>query len=36
MTSLAVATMIVICGLVWGGLACLIVYAARSEGRKKR
>ena len=36
MTPLAVATMIVICGVVWGGLVTLIVYAARSESRKKR
>ena len=36
MTTLAVATMIVICGLVWGGLVTLIVFAAKSEGRKKR
>ncbi len=36
MTSLAITTMIVICGLVWGGLVTLIVFAVRSEARKQR
>ncbi len=36
MTPLAVTTMIVICGLVWGGLVGLIVFAVRSESRKQR
>lgn len=36
MTPLAIGTMIVICGIVWGGLLALIVYAVRSEGRKGR
>lgn len=35
MTSLAMGTMIVICGIVWGGLLVLIVHAVRSEGSKK-
>ena len=36
MTSMAIVTMIVVCGVVWGGLATLIVFAVRSEGRKAR
>lgn len=36
MTPLAIGTMIVICGIVWGGLLVLIVYAVWSEGRKGR
>lgn len=36
MTWLAIWTMIVICGVVWGGLAALVVYAVVSEGRKGR
>ena len=36
MTSLAIGTMIVICGFVWGGLVALLVFAVRSEGRKLR
>lgn len=36
MTPLAIGTMIVICGVVWGGLAALITVAAVSEGRKRR
>ena len=35
MSGTAIATMIVICGLVWGGLASLVVYAFRRESRKK-
>lgn len=35
MTPLAIATMIVICGVVWGGLAALVVFAVVSEGRKR-
>ena len=36
MSSLAIGTMIVICGVVWGGLVTLLVYAVRSEGKKLR
>lgn len=36
MTSLTVITMIVICGVVWGGLALLLVHAARSEAKRDR
>lgn len=36
MTPLAIGTMIVICGFVWGGLAALVAFAAVSEGRKRR
>lgn len=32
----AVVTMIVICGLVWGGFVLLLVRAVRSEGAKRR
>lgn len=35
MTPMAWATMIAICGLVWGGFAGLLVFALRSEGKKK-
>lgn len=35
MTPLAIVTMIVICGFVWGGLVTLAVFAARSESRKR-
>ena len=35
MTSLAIVTMVVICGLIWGGFAVLLVRAVRSEGRKE-
>lgn len=34
-TPLAIGTMIVICGIVWGGLLTLIVHAVRSESAKK-
>lgn len=36
MTALTVTTMIVICGVVWGGLVLLVVHAARSEARRNR
>ncbi len=36
MTPLAISTMIAICGLVWGGLAWLLVHALRSEAAKRR
>ena len=36
MTATAVVTMAVICGMVWGGLALLIVHAVRSEGRRNQ
>jgi hypothetical protein len=31
MTATATATMIVICGIIWGGFAGLVVYAAKRE-----
>lgn len=33
MSDLAIATMILICGVVWGGLALLVVRAVRRTGR---
>ena len=36
MTSLAVVTMLVICGTVWGGFAALVVRAVRRESAKVR
>lgn len=36
MTSLAVGTMVVICGTVWGGFAALVVRAVRRERAKGR
>jgi len=36
MSSLATVTMVVICGVVWGGFALLLVRAIVSEGRKNR
>lgn len=36
MTPLAIGTMIVICAVVWGGLATLVIVAVRSESRKRR
>ncbi|MEM9597752.1 MAG: MetS family NSS transporter small subunit [Acidobacteriota bacterium] len=36
MTGTAIATMVVICGLVWGGFATLLVRAMRREGQKQR
>lgn len=36
MTPMAWATMIAICGLVWGGFVGLLAFALRSEGKKKR
>ena len=35
MSSLATVTMVVICGIVWGGFALLLTRAILSEGRKK-
>lgn len=34
MTSAAWATMVAICGFVWGGAFTLVVIAMRKEGRK--
>ena len=34
MTGLAWATMILICGTVWGGFIFLLSYAFRREGKK--
>lgn len=36
MSSMAIAFMVLICGLVWGGFAVLLLSALRSESRKKR
>lgn len=35
MTSVAILTMISICGLVWGGFVALLVRAVRHERRKR-
>lgn len=35
MTPMAWMTMILICGLVWGGFLGLLVFAIRSEGKKQ-
>lgn len=34
MSALAVAMMVVVCGLVWGGFGVLLARAVRAEGRK--
>jgi hypothetical protein len=34
MTTTAIVTMIVICAVVWGGFAVLLLRAVRSEGHK--
>lgn len=34
MSTMAIAFMVLVCGLVWGGFAVLLVRAVRSEGRK--
>ena len=34
MTTTAIATMVVICGIVWGGFAALVLRAVVSEGKK--
>lgn len=36
MSAVAVASMVVICGLVWGGFAVLLTTAVRREGAKQR
>ena len=36
MTTTAMLTMALVCGAVWGGLAVLLVYAARREAAKRR
>ena len=36
MTTTTILTMVVICGLVWGGFATLLVFALRSESAKRR
>ena len=35
MTSIAIATMVIICGIVWGGFATLAMLAIRSEKNKQ-
>ena len=35
MSTTAIAFMVLVCGLVWGGFALLLVRAVRSEGRKR-
>ncbi|MCK4537846.1 MAG: MetS family NSS transporter small subunit [Candidatus Krumholzibacteria bacterium] len=35
MTGQAIAMMIVICGLVWGGFIGLLIYVMRIEKKKK-
>ncbi len=35
MTATATTMMILICGLIWGGFATLLVRAFRHEGRKR-
>ncbi len=35
MTAMATAMMVLICGVVWGGFAALLLRAARQEGRKR-
>ena len=34
MSTTAIAFMVLVCGLVWGGFTLLLVRAVRSEGRK--
>ena len=34
MSTVAIAFMVSVCGLVWGGFLLLVVRAIRSEGRK--
>lgn len=36
MTPLAIWTMAIICGFVWGGFLFLVVRAVRREGAKRR
>ena len=36
MSGLAIATMVIVCGVVWGGLLTLLAFAWRSEKRKDR
>jgi hypothetical protein len=36
MSTTAVVTMVLICGVVWGGFALLLTRALRHEGRKTR
>jgi len=36
MSALAVTTMIVVCGFVWGGFAVLLARAIGREGAKRR
>ena len=35
MTTTAIALMVLICGLVWGGFVTLLLRAVRHEGRKR-
>lgn len=35
MTGTALAFLVVVCGIVWGGFLVLLLRAVRSEGRKK-
>jgi hypothetical protein len=36
MSGLAILTMVLICAVVWGGFAVLLVRAVRSEGGKRK
>lgn len=35
MSGIAIAVMVVVCGLVWGGFAVLLVLALRREGSRR-
>ena len=35
MSTTAIAFMVLVCGLVWGGFALLLLRAVRSEGGKR-
>lgn len=35
MSATAIAFMVLVCGLVWGGFLLLLARAVRSEGRKR-
>ena len=35
MSTTAIAFMVLVCGMVWGGFTPLLVRAVRSEGRKR-
>ena len=36
MTAIAILTMALVCGVVWGGFFLLLVHALRRESRKRR